>query len=70
MTFCSNCGFDFEGKACDSWKCVKGMPLIADGDTATRGYAGFNHGLDVEVKNKGEWKQVAKEKGLRPVDGW
>ena len=46
------------------------VPYLEPGDTATAGYSGYNHGLDKEVKNKGEWKAAAQEQGLRPVDGW
>lgn len=44
--------------------------LTEGGDTYTGHYAGYNHGLDAEVKNKGDWKAAAKQKGLTPVDGW
>ena len=31
-------------------------------------YSGYNMGLDQVVRNRGEWKQAAKNKGLRHVE--
>jgi hypothetical protein len=39
-------------------------------DSQTKGYNGYNHGLDATVSNRGDWKAQAKAQGLRPMDGW
>lgn len=36
-------------------------------DSQTKGYAGYNHGLDAIVENRGDWKRLAKEQGLTNV---
>jgi hypothetical protein len=36
-------------------------------DSSTAGYAGYNEGLGVEIKNKGDWKETQKRMGVRSV---
>lgn len=42
-----------------------GITTISDSDTA--GYAGYNQGLGVEIKDRGHWKQVVRETNSIPV---
>jgi hypothetical protein len=38
------------------------------GETATKGYAGYNHGLGIEIQNKGHWQHEVNKRGLRTVE--
>lgn len=48
--------------------CRFGQPTEAPlTDSTSRGFEGYNHGLDTNIKNYGHWKEVAKEKNLHSV---
>lgn len=42
--------------------------MIGSGDTTTKGYAGYNNGLGIEIKNKAHWKHEVQKRGLRTVE--
>lgn len=78
MYKCWGCDVEFEREE-DTFFCGHCKPLrlagkldiainvVSDHDSMERGYAGYNNGLDMYIKDKGHWKQEVRRQGVVPV---
>lgn len=71
---CSTCGTEttnpqFCSVPCyDIWQAAQPkVNILSDHDTQTKGYAGYNHGLDTVIQDKGHWKAEMKRQGVVDV---